>query len=41
MKHYGLIDGSDSSLKSFLNKLSGVDAVGADARASMLATRSI
>ncbi|MSV46715.1 MAG: deoxyribose-phosphate aldolase, partial [Actinobacteria bacterium] len=41
MKYYGLIDGSDSSLKSFLNKLSGVDAVGADARASMLATRSI
>ena len=41
MKYYGLIDGSDSSLKSFLNKLPGVDAVGADARAAMLATRSI
>ena len=41
MKYYGLIDGSDSSLKEFLNKLPGVDAVGADARASMLATRSI
>jgi deoxyribose-phosphate aldolase len=41
MKHYGLIDGSDASLKSFLNKLPGVDAVGADARAAMLATRSI
>ena len=41
MKHYGLIDGSDASLKSFLNKLPGVDAVGAEARAAMLATRSI
>jgi deoxyribose-phosphate aldolase len=41
MKHYGLIDGSDASLKNFLKKLSGVDAVGADARAAMLATRSI
>jgi deoxyribose-phosphate aldolase len=41
MKYYGLIDGSDSSLIDFLNKLPGVDAVGADARAAMLATRSI
>jgi len=41
MKFYGLIDGSDASLKSYLNKLPGVDAVGADARAAMLATRSI
>ena len=41
MKHYGLIDGSDASLRDFLNKLPGVDAVGADARAAMLATRSI
>jgi len=41
MKYYGLIDGSDSSLQSFLNKLPGLDAVGADARAAMLATRSI
>ena len=41
MKFYGLVDGSDASLKSFLNKLPGVDAVGADARAAMLATRSI
>ena len=41
MKYYGLIDGSDSSLKDFLNKLPGVDAVGAEARAAMLATRSI
>jgi deoxyribose-phosphate aldolase len=41
MEFYGLIDGSEASLKNFLNKLSGVDAVGADARAAMLATRSI
>ena len=41
MKYYGLIDGSDTSLRNFLNKLSGVDAVGADVRAAMLATRSI
>ena len=41
MKYYGLIDGSDTSLRNFLNKLSGVDAVGAEARAAMLATRSI
>ena len=41
MKYYGLVDGSDASLKSFLKKLPGVDAVGADARAAMLATRSI
>ena len=41
MKYYGLIDGSDSSLREFLSKLPGVDAVGADARAAMLATRSI
>ena len=41
MKYYGLVDGSDASLKNFLDKLPGVDAVGADARAAMLATRSI
>ena len=41
MKFYGLIDGSDTSLKNFLFKLPGVDAVGADARAAMLGTRSI
>jgi deoxyribose-phosphate aldolase len=41
MKYYGLIDGSDSSLREFLSKLPGVDAVGADARTAMLATRSI
>jgi deoxyribose-phosphate aldolase len=41
MKYSGLTDGSDASLKEFLSKLPGVDAVGADARAAMLATRSI
>jgi deoxyribose-phosphate aldolase len=41
MKYFGLVDGSDASLKNFLDKLPGVDAVGADARAAMLATRSI
>ena len=39
--YYGLIDGSDISLRKFLNDLPGVDAVGADRRAAMLATRSI
>jgi len=39
--YYGLIDGSDESLKKFLRDLPGVDAVGADSRAAMLATRSI
>jgi len=38
---YGLVDGSEASLKTYLNKLSGVDQVGANARAAMLATRSI
>ena len=36
-----LTDGSESSIKSFLRTLSPVDQVGADARAAMLATRSI
>ena len=39
--YYGLIDGSDESLKKFLRDLPGVDAVGADSRVAMLATRSI
>jgi len=39
--YYGLIDGSDISLRKFLTDLPGVDAVGADSRAAMLATRSI
>ena len=39
--YYGLIDGSDESLKKFLLDLPGVDSVGADSRAAMLATRSI
>lgn len=41
MNFYGLVDGSDASLKTYLKKLSGVDQVGANARAAMLATRSI
>ena len=41
MSFYGLVDGSDASLKKYLGALSGVDQVGADARAAMLATRSI
>ncbi|MSW73974.1 MAG: deoxyribose-phosphate aldolase [Actinobacteria bacterium] len=36
-----LIDGSPQSIKSYLATLSPVDQVGAEARASMLATRSI
>jgi len=38
---YGLVDGSEASLKKYLKTLSGVDQVGADARAAMLSTRSI
>ena len=41
MSFYGLVDGTEASLKSYLGNLSGVDQVGADARAAMLATRSI
>ena len=41
MKFYGLIDGSESSIIRFLNALPGVDQTGAEARAAMLATRSI
>ena len=41
MSFYGLVDGSDTSLRKYLGNLSGVDQVGADARAAMLATRSI
>lgn len=36
-----LTDGSETSIKRFLKTLSPVDQVGADARAAMLATRSI
>ena len=36
-----IIDGSEKSLKIFLSNLPPVDQVGADARAAMLATRSI
>lgn len=35
------VSASDASLKAFLHGLAGVDQVGADARAAMLATRSI
>jgi deoxyribose-phosphate aldolase len=44
VKHFGLVDGTESSLLNylkFLDGLSGVDQVGAEARAAMLATRSI
>ena len=41
MKFFGLVDGSESSLKSFLNNLPPVDQVGAEARAATLGTRSI
>ena len=41
MSFYGLVDGSEKSLLKFLEQLSGVDQVGADSRAAMLATRSI
>ena len=41
MNFYGLVDGSEASLKNYLNTLSGVDQVGANARAAMLSTRSI
>ena len=36
-----LFDGSEASLRSFLENLSGVDKVGAESRAAMLGTRSI
>jgi deoxyribose-phosphate aldolase len=38
---YGLVDGSDASLRGFLGSLSGIDQIGAQSRATMLATRSI
>lgn len=41
MKYYGLVDGTEGSLLNFLKGLSGVDQVGAEARAAMLGTRSI
>lgn len=41
MSFYGLVDGSDASLKKYLTSLPGVDQVGVEARAAMLATRSI
>ena len=41
MNFYGLVDGCDASLRGFLGSLSGVDQIGAQSRAAMLATRSI
>ena len=41
MNFYGLVDGSDTSLRGFLGSLSGVDQIGAQSRAAMLTTRSI
>ena len=41
MNFYGLVDGSEASLKNYLKTLSGVDQVGANTRAAMLSTRSI
>jgi deoxyribose-phosphate aldolase len=41
VKYYGLVDGTEASLLNFLKSLSGVDQVGAEARAAMLGTRSI
>jgi len=41
VKHYGLVDGTEGSLLNFLKGLPGVDQVGAESRAAMLATRSI
>ena len=41
LQFFGLVDGSESSLKSFLKNLPPVDQVGAEARAATLGTRSI
>lgn len=41
MKHFGLVDGSETSLLNYFKGFSSVDQVGAEARAAMLATRSI
>ncbi len=41
MKYFGLVDGTETSLLNYLKSLSGVDQVGAEARAAALATRSI
>jgi deoxyribose-phosphate aldolase len=41
LQFFGLIDGSESSLKSYLKNLPTVDQVGAEARAAALGTRSI
>ena len=41
MSALNLIDGSETSLRRFLQTLAGVDQIGAQERAAMLATRSI
>ena len=41
LQFFGLVDGTESSLKRFLGNLPPVDQVGAEARASVLGTRSI
>ena len=41
MSFFELVDGSDASLHRFLNSLPGVDQIGAQSRAAMLATRSV
>ena len=41
MSALNLIDGSETSLRRFLQTLAGVDQIGAQGRAAMLATRSI
>ena len=41
MSALNLIDGSETSLRRFLQNLAGVDQIGAQERAAMLATRSI
>jgi len=38
---FGLVDGSENSLKSFLKNLSPVDQVGAEARAAPLALEAL
>ena len=41
LQFFGLVDGTENSLKRFLGNLSPVDQVGAEARAAVLGTRSI
>ena len=41
LQFFGLVDGTENSLKRFLGNLSPVDQVGAESRAAVLGTRSI